>query len=254
MFDPSPRLTFLCLLACACLAAFAPGCVKYKQTLTVHPDGSGKVDLVVGMSDPQLALLGPGADPFEGFSVAALAQDAQGFVAFTRPRAEDRDGFRVLTVTGYFEDVGALGLAGGGGVGFDAASYALEDGLLVVRQPLSGQAAAAFRQQDLDLGKEEVRRVLAPSVAGLELEERYVVPGRVTAAGPLAVEGDAASASVAGAAVLDRHAELMDAYAGLDRVEVRFEPHAPSERDAAAWARELQDAKAAWAQIVKEQG
>lgn len=253
----TPRPALACLFLCACLVALLPGCVKYKQTLTVQPDGSGKVELVFGMSDPQLALLGPDADPFAGFSVAALAENPQGFVAFSRPRVQDRGGFRVMSFTGYFDDVSDLGFAGGaaGGEGFDAVSYALSDGVLVVRRPLAGQAAAAFRQEGLDLGDEEVRRVLAPSVAGLELEERFVVPGRVRSAGPLAVDGDAASASVNGADdALGRHAELMDAYAGLDRVEVRFEPREPSAAEAAAWARELRDAKAAWAQIVREQG
>ena len=59
---------------------------------------------------------------------------------------------------------------------------------------------------------------------------------------------------MSGAAALDRHAELMDAYGGLDRVEIRFEPRELPEREADAWARELRDAKAAWARIVREQG
>ncbi len=243
-------LPALALLAAACVLLLLPGCVKYKQTLTVQPDGSGKMDLVMGMSSVRLAELPEGSDPFAALSIESLRDNPQGFVAFTEPRPEDRDGFRVVTVTGYFDDVSQLGFAGGlgaGAEGLDAVAYGLEPGVLTVRRPLFGQAAAAFTQQDMDLSDAELRRVLVPAVAGLELEDAFVLPGRVTEAGPLEVDGRTASAGVRGAAALDGYDGLMSRYGGVDTLRIRFEPTAWAAPAKAAWQQELADAKKAWA-------
>lgn len=244
------RFPLLLALLAACVALLLPGCVKYKQTLTLMPDGSGKMDLVMGMSLAELARLGPEKDPFASLSVAALARNPQGFVAFSEPRAVDRDGYRVVTVTGWFENVNELAFAGGDVGDLESVGYAFSEGKLVVTRPLAGQAAKAFRDEPVDLGNEELRRVMAPMIAGMELEEAFVVPGPIASAGPLAVDGRRASASTTGNAVLDGQAEIVGRFAPLERLEVVFRPEAASPAASAAWARELEDAKAAWARLT----
>ncbi|BAM02665.1 hypothetical protein [Phycisphaera mikurensis] len=253
MPDSKRRFPSVCLALAACFALLLPGCVKYKQTTTVMADGSGKMELVMGMSLAELARLGPEKDPFAALSVEALAKNPQGFVAFTEPRARDVDGYRVVTVTGYFEDVNQLAFAGGGIGGdqeLESVSYTLAESRLTVQRPLAGQAAAAFRDEPMSLENPELRRVLAPMLEGLELEESFVVPGAVTSAGPLAADGRRATASVAGAEVLDRHDALLDAFAPLERLEIDFEPQALSPSASEAWARELSDAKTDWARLL----
>ena len=245
----------LAVFAAACVILLLPGCVKYKQTLTVQPDGSGKMDLVMGMSSVRLAELPEGSDPFAALSIETLRENMQGFVAFTEPRAGDHDGFRVVTVTGYFDDVSQLGFAGGlgaGAEGLDAVAYDLKDGVLTVQRPLFGQAAAAFSQQEMDLSDAELRRVLVPAVAGLELEDAFVLPGRVTEAGPLVTDGRTASASVRGAAALESYDDLMSRYGGVETLRIRFEPSAWPAASEAAWKQELADARKAWVRLTGE--
>ena len=254
---PTRLLSALGLLAALCAWLLLPGCVKYKQTLTVMPDGSGKVDVVMGMSNAQRTAPGAPADPFAALSVPELARNPQGFVAFTEPRAEDRDGYRIVTVTCYFEDIGELtfgsGMGQGGGAA-DAVTYDFAEDRLTVRRPLVGQTAAAFRTDPVEIPDGDLRAVLAQGLQGMELSERFVLPGPVTEAGPLAVDGRSAEASVAGAAALDRYDELVGTWAGVDQLEIRFEPAAwPAEAEA-AWKQELADAKANWARLARGGG
>lgn len=248
------RASVLLPVLAACVLLWLPGCVKYKQLLTVEPDGSGRMELVMGMSLARLAQLPAGDDPFAALSIASLANNPQGFVAFSEPRAEDRDGFRVVSVTGYFDNVNDLGFAGGVGAdaeGFDIVTYRFEPGRLTVNRPLSGQAAAAFGASPIDLSDPELRRVLAVEMIGLEFVESFAVPGQITDAGPLAVNGREARAGVAGDAALNRYQEAIAAADQLDRVVIEFEPAEWSPEAQAAWKAELADAKAAWARLLE---
>ena len=94
-----------CLLT---LSASLTGCVKFKQTTTVMPDGSGKIHLSVGMSDQMLAMAQQqGENPFDEMSPLKLDEDSKGIVAVTKPEVNEHN-IGLLILRGSYRLVGAL--------------------------------------------------------------------------------------------------------------------------------------------------
>lgn len=103
------RFNALLTLVLLALIAATPGCIKYKQALTLMPDGSGKVDITWAMSDQLVEMAKQqNEDPFEKLSPDNFKGQAKGIAAFTEPKREKKDGYSYLTYTAYFQDINAV--------------------------------------------------------------------------------------------------------------------------------------------------
>ena len=158
------------------------GCVKFKQVLTVQPDGSGKMHISMALSEQMLGTAGD-EDPFSGFGVEELAaQEASGWIAFTQPRVYSADGFKTVEMTGYFRDINAV-VFGGGLPENDApdtepelsTTYRMADGQLTVTGGIVAQMIGKMGT-DPSLNDPATRAMMAPLMQGLEISETYVLP------------------------------------------------------------------------------
>ena len=105
------RLNTMLSLLLLVLVVAMPGCIKYKQALTLMPDGSGKVEITWGMSAQLVAMAKQeGEDPFEKLSPEGMKEQVKGIAAFTKPKRKDKDGYSYISYTAYFEDINAVKL------------------------------------------------------------------------------------------------------------------------------------------------
>ena len=237
-------------LLLACLVVFLPGCLKYKQVVTVNPDGSGKVLITVAMSEDALAMnmATSGADPFADFRTQELiGQERQGFVAFTQPVTSVADGYRQMGVTGYFEDIGELILGEDDG-DLRATTFEHQPGQLTVKHGVFHQIA---NEPDFSRAIEdpEMRATVQKMIAGFELTEAYVLPGAVTEAGAFATQDNQASAYINAEMILSEQLTPLADQKDAAVVQVRYEGQAWSAGSQAQWAVELAAARAAWAEL-----
>lgn len=241
------------LLLVALLAALS-GCVKFKQVVTVQPDGSGKMHVSLAINEQMLGMAGD-EDPFADFSVDGLAeQEAAGWAAFTEPRVFSVNGFKTVEFTGYFHDINAVRMGDteppDGGPDADAAAersttFRMEGGRLTVIDGIVAQMISEMGA-DPSLNDPATRAMMAPMMQGLEIRETYVLPGPVDAAEGYTVDGRTATLTVTSDELLgDRPftvAALEDGTA-----EIVFEPGGWDDED--GWRAEFAAAQAAWAEL-----
>ena len=103
----------LTLASLVVLATALTGCVKFKQTTTVMPDGSGKIDISFGISDQMMQMAQQqGEDPFGDLDPKEMSENAKGIVAFTEPVKEKKGGYTYMSFSAYFEDINEVELGG----------------------------------------------------------------------------------------------------------------------------------------------
>jgi hypothetical protein len=237
------------LTACALLTLTLAltGCVKFKQAWKINPDGSGKMTMTMGFSQQVLAQMPE--DPFADLDdpTEMIAQEDNGWVAFTRPQVRTEDGYKFATFTGYFEDVSQVTYSGDGGNGdMLPTSYKLEDGTFVVMNPMLGQVVKSMKE-DQSMQDPQMRAMMAPMMQGLEMTESYEMPGNVQSAEGYRIDGQTATKTLTDQDLLANEAPNIE---GLDDGElaVQFD-HAGWNGGEAAWQKELDEAKAQWNQI-----
>lgn len=99
------------LAALIVLTASLTGCVKFKQVMTLMPDGSGKIDLSIGLSEQLMQMAQQqGENPFDEMNPMKLSEDSKGIVAFTKPIKKTEGGYTYLSFSAYFEDINAVEL------------------------------------------------------------------------------------------------------------------------------------------------
>lgn len=232
-----------------------PGCVKFKSALTVNPDGSGKMQLRVGMSEQMMQH----QDDLDlGDLDELMAQEELGFVAFTRPEEYDEAGFSYVVITGYFEDVNELVMEGispemGDEAGADGGTTFAFDGdagTLTISRTMLGQMAADADSEEM--ADPQMRAMMAGMMAGLEIAESVTVPGAIAEAGPFVVKGDTASGAITDAELLAEDDETLAKWKGVGAVEIRFELSGWGAGAKGAWEDELAAAKAEWAAMKEE--
>ncbi len=110
------HLRFACV---ALISVLASGCIKSQQTLTLMPDGSGKMEISVGFNTKAGQQLNGGlGGPPPGQVGGGLGQKmmtdldplklesvGEGFVAFTKPEKLEVRGWEIITFTAYFDDI-----------------------------------------------------------------------------------------------------------------------------------------------------
>ncbi len=230
------------------------GCVKFKQQITLQPDGSGKMHLSIAIDEAMLTAAGD-QDPFEDFSIEALIQqEATGWAAFTEPRIHQADGFRIVAFTGYFRDINRVRFGsprhpGGAGLG-PGTTFRLNEGRLTVTGGIVAQLISEMGQ-DPSLNDPATRAMMTPLLQGLEIQESYELPGPVQTAAGYTVQGRAATLTVDSAQLLGTPrftvAELEDGTA-----QILFTPVPTSAESQNAWQTELAAAETAWTSLKKQ--
>lgn len=223
------------------------GCVKFKQLWTVNPDGSGKLTMTFAMSEQMLAMAGgQGEDPFAEFDPAEMIDEEEnGWVAFTKPDVVSANGYKTMTLVGYFEDINKVKFAADDDGQMAASSFKMGDGKLTITNPIMGQIVAGMNEQ---AGQQDMS-MMAPMLAGLEISEAYDLPGVPAAAPGYTIEGEIVTASINDQDVIKGNA------AGPDAAEVviEFNPGGWNGGEG-AWKNELEAAKAEWKAIKASVG
>ena len=189
--------SFVRTLALVALVVSLTGCLKVRQSVTVMPDGSGMVELSIGMS-PQLIAMAQqqDQDPFEEFQPEAIDENMQGLVAYSEPAQEvEEDGYTYLTIRGYFTDVNEVAIAGMNDNGDVQTTFAYardgDSATLTVTNCIVLAAASNY-----DPPKEEDVQMMRTMMAGLEFADRFTLPGNPAAIEGLEAEGNTVEMSV----------------------------------------------------------
>ena len=250
---PRPAALLMVVLL-ACLS----GCVKFKQVVTVLPDGSGKMHMSLAINEQMLGMAGD-EDPFAEFDIEELIdQEAAGWVAFTEPQVYSADGFKTVEFTGYFRDINDVTFGGedpqnDAEFGDDAddgdaepsTTFRMQDGTLTVTGGIVAQMISEMGA-DPSLTDPNTRAMMAPMMQGLEISESYVLPGAIETADGYTIDGRTAALTVTSDDLLGDQpftvAALEDGTA-----EITFGDAA--EVDMPAWQAEFAAAEAAWAEL-----
>jgi len=162
-----------CLLV---LTASLTGCVKFKQMMTVMPDGSGKMQLTIGLSDQMMQMAEQqGESPFDEMNPIALDKESKGIVAFTKPTKKKEGGFTYMTFSAYFEDINAVELGSPDDAEEPAKFSYVKQGdsaTLTVEESMILSAIG-----DYEPIAEEEKQFAAAMTAGMNFTEAYTLPG-----------------------------------------------------------------------------
>ena len=207
-------------VALAALALTLGGCLKLEQKLTVLADGSGKYVMLFGVKEMKEFGGEMQADLPESGSPDDLDESFRGYVAAAKPKQWEKDGWKFVEFSVYFEDVNEFKVIQkaddeGGGMDGDAAattevvaefSFTKTDGghrLTITNNAMKDFGDAGGDEMDLDSMPEEqramVEMMMERMLAGFSISESYTLPGAVTAAEGLPKKsGRTASLSVTG--------------------------------------------------------
>ncbi len=236
-------------LALACLAAFAllaAGCLKAKQQTTVNPDGSGKMQITFGVSEQNAEQMGD--MPFTNLTAEdAKKLEDNGFVAFSKPEEKTENGYKYVTVTGYFMDVNNVKFdMGEGDPDQKPVTFSMEEGKLTVNNSTLMQMAADASQEQIP---EEQKPMMKTMLEGMEITETYDVPGEVNSAEPYMTEDGMVMAKVTVDDLLAAESPTLKKLAGAESLTIMYEPMEWEAAAKAEWTNELQQAKAEWAEM-----
>lgn len=166
----------LVLASIVVLASSLTGCVKFKQTMTLMPDGAGKIELKIGMSEQLIQMAKQqGEDPFSDMDPMELSEDSKGFVAFTKPTQIKEGGYTYLTFSAYFEDINDVEL-GGPEDGEDPAKFTYKrEGKTATLTAKDTMLLSAVENHE-PMADEE-KAFAAQMLAGMLFSESYILPG-----------------------------------------------------------------------------
>ena len=246
------------------------GCIKFKQAVTVMPDGSGKIEFRMGFNQKGIeeaaAAMGQGdagmEDPFD--MDASDFDNMHGFVAFTEPKQEEKDGWKFVTFTGYFEDVNKVELSDKD----DAEEKQLTFAFAKNDAGYSLKAKSVFKDfgqmsQMGDMGNGEdlppemkgmmegMKKMVDSLMESFEFEQLFTVPGAISnATGQTSFEGRTARYAVTAQEAKDPKAAAK--LAELKEIDIQCGASAVTEADLAAFKAELTKAKEEWVKLKAE--
>jgi hypothetical protein len=278
------------LLAAAWVTATTlSGCFQYEQATTLFPDGSGKLTMSVAFKKSMLKMITAAAQQFGGEGGVApdplaelqdpekLGANSEGVVAWSQPhRSEEGEWVRVA-VTGYFEDINKVriytqnpgsvpGEEPGGRKTMFACVYEKTDAGYVLK--LQNEGANEFKKmrggESAPNGPEDLAKAmieaLKPMLEGLKFSVSITVPGPIREAqGVLETKGRTASLAVDAKTLF----EAMSHPAGPEAQRLKTLEESREMRlvwkdttvpasEAAAFKKELEEAKARWARVLEE--
>jgi hypothetical protein len=235
------------------------GCLKLKQEFVVMPDASGKLVLTIGVK------ANPGDPEGKGMSAAdmmsedpdKMAKEMPGVVALTRPTEEKKDGWTIITLSAYFDDLNKFALKEGEGDGaktmFDAKFSKQGDGFVFeLFGKGAGDAAGQFGGEDSSPElKAQMEAMLKQMLAGFEMKFAAKMPGAVTEVTGFQTKEGRTAAFVLAEKDLQKAGDMkkleaaksMKAVCGASQI---------SDAEVAAWKAELGKAKEDWVALRKE--
>lgn len=231
-------LVLLCLLLMG-----ATGCIKFKQVITLMPDGSGKIEMRYGVSN-KLAQLSneSGEDPFKEVNPSAMKDKSKGIVAFTKGQRSEVDGFTYLSYTAYFRDINQLRIdcLGEGkpatyryrAVG-EGADFSLSHGTTL--------SMIARHEPTPEPERDAVREAMG----GLMLSEHFVLPGPIAPAKGLAVQGNTARLDLSLDNILQETGPIKSMQ-DIRTLTLRIEKVQADDAASLAFKQELEAAVKAW--------
>ena len=231
------------------------GCMKIREELLVMPDGSGRIAFTFsipakGEAGKFTEAMLMSGDPDE------IADKVRGLAAMTRPTLVEKDGVVQIRMTGYFDDVNALKFMDDGEGAKakpkqefvfrkDGEGYTLEmkGNLLSDETP-----ERPTRDPDFEKQKDEMFKAM---FAGFEFRHDVKLPGTLTVSqGFGSREGRVASYAV-GEKDLQRPADQKRINAAA-AFKASCATSEVSDAEAAEFRKELEKAKAGWAELRKE--
>lgn len=231
------------------------GCMKIRQELLVMPDGSGRLSFTFSMANKGEAGKFTEAEMMQG-DPDEITDKVRGLVALARPTLENKDGVVRIRMTAYFDDVNALKFMDDGdgdkakpkqefAFRRDGEAFTLEmkGNLLADEAPERGAGDAELERQRGEMFK--------AMFSGFEFRHDVRLPGNVTVAdGFSSKEGRVATWLVA----------EKDLQKPVDQKKLNAAVHFKvscgkseiSDAEAAEFRKELEKAKAGWAELRKE--
>lgn len=225
------------------------GCLKAEEDLVVYPDGAGRIRVTAAFDS---ALLGD--QTIESSSLISQLEALEGFVAFTRPEIERREGWTTLRLTAYFESVdrvrvrdtrdGRSDVMIAVGWRKEGDGYRLE----ITDRTLAGGT------EDLppdDGHRRQIWTIFQPLLEGLEVRRKVTLPGTIRS-----IEGFGRSEGrTAGFELRGAELRKYEDFLALQREVRRSASCGPSlvtEAERQGFKRELEEAKAAWPGILED--
>ena len=240
------------LAALVVLTASLTGCVKFKQTMTVMPDGSGKIDLSIGLSEQLVQMAKQqGEDPFSDMDPTKLSKESKGIVAFTKPTQKQEGGYTYLSFSAYFEDANAVELGGpDDGEEPTKLTYA-RDGKSATLS-VEGSMILSAVQEHQPMAEEE-KAFAAQMIAGMLFSESYILPGAFEDIKGVTAKDNTATIEMTSDNMLNSSGPIKD-LKGVEKLVFKIAEVKEDDAAAKAFKKELEAAKAEWEKMKAEAG
>lgn len=179
----------LCLALLAAMVLL-PGCIKSKRRLVVYPDGSGKVEAVVGIGKTLAGFGKLGGEENVELGIMSLdkiKEDSKGIVWGTA-RGHTEGDYKYQEISGYFEDINEVRIA--------RTTYQwrkLDDGSYELKFAEEGaeylELDNPFGDAENGVPKRMIRGLTRAMLKDLEVSLEFKLPGEVSRAEGLDSEG-----------------------------------------------------------------
>lgn len=240
----------LTLASLVVLAFSLTGCIKFKQTMTLMPDGSGKINLSIGLSDQLMQMAKQqGEDPFNDLNPMELSEDSKGIVAFSKPETKTEGGYTYMTFAAYFEDINEVELGSPDEEEPPAKFAFVKEGkgaTLTVEESMVLSAIA-----DHEPISPEERAFAAQMTAGMLFAEVYNLPGAFEAMKGVTSDGQTATIEMTQAHMLDGTGPIKD-LKGVEKLVFKITEVKEDAEASKAFKAELEAAKKEWEAMKKE--
>lgn len=220
------------------LTLLLAGCAKFKHSLVVMPDGSGKMVFEFGVNEDVVDTKTVSITRYD-----PLEENQQGIVAYSRSTIT-RDGtWTFITYTYYFDDINRVEMG-------SERLYKFEKGEDRYTLTSNNPVTATKGKEVAELVDSAFMRK-AHALEGARIEEHYELPGKVTSIRkPGTIEGRKASVVMTAEDMVDKEKGRLFAE-DMPRT-IKCGPSEVSDDDMAAWKKELAEAKDEWAKYKKE--
>lgn len=238
------------------------GCVKMKWLVIVYPDGSGKMEITAGMNSAIAEMGKMGGEDVEMPQVGdtdAMAENSKGFVAWSRPTESKEGDFTLYTTTGYFKDINQVEFTdeeGGKPTKFtfekaDDGTYKftfVEEGSADDIKEQSGEMGGGA---DDEMGKEMAKAMMKSMMAGMEVSYGVRMPGDVTEAEEMNIEGRQAVLKIDVDKLVDLMSKPKEEIKDFQGT-IKCQAEADLAEEMAAFQKEMEAAIAEWPKIQEE--
>lgn len=240
-------------LVCASLLVVVTsltGCVKFKQVMTLMPDGSGKIELTIGLSEQIVQMAKQqGENPFDELDPKQLSEDSKGFVAFTKPVEKKVEGYTYLTFSAYFTDINQVELGSPDDEEAPAKFAYVRDGKTATLTIQDSMILSAIKDHE-PISPEE-KQFAAAMTAGMLFTEAYALPGTFEAIKGVNSADNVATIEMTQEHMLDGTGPIKE-LKGLEKLVFKITEVKEDAAAAKAFKAEMDAAIAEWEQIKKQ--